>query len=275
MGVIPVTLAIIACNEEDRIGRAIESVVGVNEVLVLDSGSSDATVSVAESLGARVIQTDWPGYGAQKNRALAAATQPWVLFLDADEWADASLADSLAKLEDMDSEICGFAVKRRNRWLGQPLRGGCMGPSWKVRLARVDRARWEGGILHETLEVQGRVERLQGLLEHDPYRRVEDQRETALEYAQLFARKSMAEGRRAWWLEPSARAVLHFVKSILLRAGFRDGVLGWRLAWKGACEVALKWSLLRSLQGKPPGSSGFSGGRHAPCNDTEMGGAAR
>ena len=119
------------------------------------------------------------------------------------------------------------------------------------------------------------MERLKGLLEHDPYRRVEEQRETALEYARLFARKSMAEGRRACPLEPNVRGVLHFVKSILLRAGFLDGALGWRVAWYGACEVALKWSFLRALQAKAPGHSGFSEGRHIPCNDSEMGGASR
>ncbi len=271
---IPVTLAIIACNEADRVGRAIESVGEVREILVLDSGSSDATVSVAESLGARVIRTDWPGYGAQKNRALEAATQPWVLFLDADEWAGPSLVASLATLVDSDPEVCGFAVKRRNHWLGRPLRRGCMGPSWKVRLARAGRARWEGGILHETLEVDGRVGRLKGVLEHDPYRTVEDQRDTAADYARLFVRKALAEGRRARLLEPSVRAVLHFLKSILLRAGFLDGVLGWRMAWIGASEVALKWSLLRSAQVGSHKIPGLSGVRPNPCKESGQGGAS-
>ncbi|MEE2750219.1 MAG: glycosyltransferase family 2 protein [Myxococcota bacterium] len=270
---IPVTLAIIACNEEDRLGRAIESVAGVKEVLVLDSGSSDATVCVAESLGARVIRTDWPGYGAQKNRALAEATQPWVFFLDADEWADPNLVDSLATLAYSDPEMSGFAVKRRNHWLGRPLRGGCMGPSWKVRLARANRCQWEGGILHETLKVHGRVGRLKGVLEHDPYRTAQEQQDTALDYAGLFVRKALSEGRRARFWEPGVRAILHFVKSILLRAGCLDGVLGWRMAWIGAAEVALKWSLLRSSQAVAEQGSETLGGRHAPCNESEAGGA--
>lgn len=272
---IPLTLAIVACNEEDRIGRAILSVPGVREVLVLDSGSTDGTVAVAESLGARVISTDWPGYGAQKNRALAAAGQPWVLFLDADEWADAELFASIAELADSDPAICGYAFKRRNHWLGKPLSGGCMGPSWKTRLVRAERARWDGGSLHETLAVSGRVARLGGLLEHDPYRSALEQQETAVEYARLFAQKALAEGRTAWFGEPWVRSVLHFVKSILLRAGFRDGLLGWRMALLGASEVACKWSLLYSWQSHTPQETSPGPVRHAPCNDSESGGSAR
>jgi len=273
--VIPLTLAIIACNEEDRIGRAIASVSCVKEVLVLDSGSTDGTVAVARSLGARVICTDWPGYGAQKNRAMEAAGQPWVLFLDADEWADEDLVAAISELDDLDPTVCGYAVKRRNHWLGKPLRGGCMGPSWKTRLVRAGTAHWEGGILHETLQVDGRVARLDGLLEHDPYRSALEQQETADEYARLFARKAIAEGRKAWLGEPWVRAFLHFVKSILFRAGFLDGLLGWKMACIGASEVARKWSLVCSWQARAVEGGSTVLERHGPCSESESGGSAR
>ena len=245
---LPLTLAIIAQDEADRIERAISSVPGVAEVLVLDSGSTDNTVALAEAAGARVIGTDWPGYGAQKNRALKEATQPWVLSLDADEWLSPELLEAVRQAVASPGEAVGFSVLRRNRWLGVAIRGGTMGPSWKLRLVRKEAGHWVGGILHETLEATGAVDRLQGLLEHDPYRSEADQQACALEYSKLFAEKALAEGRRARFWDLALRPALHFVKSILWRAGFRDGLLGWRLAWMGAGEVAMKWRQLRKIQ---------------------------
>ncbi len=243
------TLAIVARDEADRIGRAIASVPGAAEVLVLDSGSTDATVAVAEAAGARVVHTDWPGYGAQKNRAMEMAGQPWVLFLDADEWLDADLLAAVGRiLEDPAEGAVGFSVRRRNRYLGRIVRGGCFGPSWKVRLVRKGAGRWQGGILHETLVCTGPTRRLEGLLEHDPFRNELDPEQAGRQYADLFARQGLETGRVAHFWDLFLRPPLHFVKSILLRAGFRDGMLGVRLALWGARDVAWKWQALRNAQ---------------------------
>ena len=240
------TLAIVARDEADRIGRAIGSVPGAAEVLVLDSGSTDDTVAVAEAAGARVVRTDWPGYGAQKNRALELAKQPWVLFLDADEWLDADLLAAVARVLEEPAGAVGFSVCRRNRFLGRRVRGGCFGPSWKIRLVRKGAGRWQGGMLHETLVCTGPTLRLEGLLEHDPFRAEGDWAKTGREYAELFAKKGIEEGRVAHLWDLSLRPPLHFVKSILLKAGFRDGLLGFHLALWGARDVAWKWKALRN-----------------------------
>jgi glycosyltransferase involved in cell wall biosynthesis len=244
------TLAIVARDEADRIGRAIASVPGVAEVLVLDSGSTDATVAVAEAAGARVVQTDWPGYGAQKNRAMEGVGQPWVLFLDADEWMDAELLAAVKRVLADPAGAVGFAVCRRNRYLGRIVRGGCFGPSWKVRLVRAGAGRWQGGTLHETLVCSGPTRRLEGFLEHDPFRNALDWGQTGRHYADLFARQGLETGRVAHVWDLLLRPPLHFVKSILLRAGFRDGVLGVRLAFWGARDVAWKWHALRNARKK-------------------------
>ena len=236
------TLAIISYNEERRICEVINSVPLASEILVLDSGSTDRTCEVAESLGARVIKADWPGYGEQKNRALKASTSDWVLSLDADEIASPELVESIRQLLTGDPEFAGYSAIRRNHWLGKPVRGGVYGPRAKLRLVRRGCGVWVGGILHETLEVEGAVGALDGVIEHYPYRDVADFLSTADSYAELFAQKCHLEGRRAYWWDPMFRPVLHFVKAFLLNVGFIDGLRGFQLARLGSVEVRMKWS---------------------------------
>ncbi len=247
---LPLTLAIITCNEEERISRAIASVGAVAEILVLDSGSTDETVAIAESLGARVIHADWPGYGAQKNRALEEAGQEWVLSLDADEAVSAELRDALERLFEEGPQCTAYAVRRQNHWRQKRVRFGTYGPQWKTRLIRKGAGAWEGGILHETLEADGAVGRLDGVLEHWPYRDVADFRKTSEAYAQLFAQKSLAAGCRSRWWDRAFRPILHFVKSALLKGGILEGRRGLELAWLGSIEVAKKWRSLAIIEKK-------------------------
>lgn len=232
------TVAILAKDEQDRIGAAIASVQWAAEVLVLDSGSTDGTVSVAEHAGARVERTDWPGFAAQRGRAQAMATHPWVLFLDADETVDTELAAALQALEPADA--CAFAVRRVNHWHGSAVRGGTFGPHHLTRLVRLGGGSWQGAV-HETWVPQGTVGTLPGTLHHTPYRSIGEHLDTVHRYAALWAEGAPA---RPSLLHLVARPPLHFVKAFLLKGGFRDGVRGLLLAWIGAVYVALKWGLL-------------------------------
>lgn len=240
---LPLTLAIIARDEADRIAAAIASVPGCAEVLVLDSGSVDTTLEVARSHGARVVETDWPGHVAQKNRALEAATQPWVLSLDADERLSPEALDAVRGAIEGGS-AAGFALQRRNHWLGRPLRGGSFGPAWHLRLVRREAARWGGEDPHDKLAVEGRVERLDGFLEHHPYRSLGEHLSTIDRYSARFVERSLEQGRRASVLDLLVRPPWHLLRSYVLQGGFRDGVAGLLVAWLGATHVALKWGRL-------------------------------
>lgn len=234
----PLTVAILAKDEHDRIGAAIASVGWAAEVLVLDSGSVDDTVGVAQAAGARVERTDWPGFAAQRGRAQALATHPWVLFLDADETVDPTLAAALQRFEPGDA--CAFEVTRVNHWHGRPVRGGTFGPHRVTRLVRLGGGSWQGAV-HETWVPQGPVGALQGTLLHTPYRSIGEHLDTVHRYAALWAESASA---RPSLLHLVVRPPLHFVKAFLLKGGFRDGVRGLLLAWIGAVYVALKWGLL-------------------------------
>ncbi len=229
------TVAILALDETDRIGEAIRSASFADEVLVLDSGSSDGTAALARELGARVLETDWPGFVAQRNRALRESRGHRVFFLDADERISPTLARSLIKARG------AGRVRRRNHWLGRPIAGGCFGPSWILRLAPREGAEWRGQGVHETFHSSAPAADLEGVLEHHPYRNLDEHLATIDRYATLFAEH---DPRRARWWDVAFRPPLHFVKSYLLLAGFRDGVAGLVLAWLGASHVALKWGRL-------------------------------
>lgn len=227
-----VTVAILTLNEEDRIEAAIRSASFAHEVLVLDSGSTDRTVPRARALGARVLETDWPGFVAQRMRALDEARCDSVFFLDADETIGRELAAALA-----DPPPAG-RVMRRNHWLGQPIRAGAFGPSRVTRLCRKNGGVWEGEGVHEVLRPTDTVTDLPGVLEHHPYRSLDEHHATIDRYATLFATHST---RRARWWDITLRPPLHFVKSLVLQRGFVDGRAGFSLAWLGSVHVAKKW----------------------------------
>ncbi len=245
---LPLTVAIIARDEADRIGAAIAAV-DAAEVLVLDSGSTDGTPALARSLGARVIETDWPGHVAQKNRALDAARQPWVLCLDADERPDAALRAELRRVIAEDPEgrgpLDGYYVLRRNYYLGAPIRGGSFRPTPHLRLLRRGRGRWGGEDPHDRLSVDGPAGTLGGFLEHHPYRSLGEHLATIDRYTARFVQVT---DRRARWPDLLLRPPAHLARALLLQGGWRDGPRGFILAWLGAAHVALKWGRLMLAQ---------------------------
>ena len=235
---MPVTVAILALNEADRIEGALQSAAFADERLVLDAGSDDDTVEMARAAGARVLETGLPGFVAQRNRALAEASNDRVFFLDADERISAELAASIQAAAGP-----GFRVRRQNRYLGQVVRGR-FGRDRPLRLVDRRLARCVGGAVHEQLEVQGRVATLRGWLVHDPYRSRAEHLSTQDRYARLFVEGARAQGRTARWWDRMLRPTLHFVSAYLLRGGFLDGSVGLELALSGARHVADKWRKL-------------------------------
>ena len=242
------SLVVIACDEADRIGRCLESVRCADEVIVVDSGSRDRTVEIARDLGARVVQTDWPGHTAQKNRALVLAAGEWVLSLDADEYLSTQAAESLRAAIEAPGDAVGFSMNRRNIWLGKPLRHGRWYPDTKVRVVRRDFGSWGGVDPHDQLEVRGPVRLLRGDIIHHPYRDFAEHLATIDRYSAVHARALADRGVRGHWWDVAVRPPLHFVDAYLLRAGFLDGAAGLAVAGLGAGHVALKWARLRRLK---------------------------
>ncbi len=241
-GATLLSLVVITRNEADRIERCIRSAPMAIEAVVLDCGSTDDTVSRAQSAGARVEQTDWPGFVVQKNRAWAAARQPWVLSLDADECLSEAAARELTALLADPGDWVGMSFERRTSWLGYPLRYGRWGRDRKVRVGRRDRGRWQGTDPHDHLVLDGPVLHSRATIDHDPYRSIEEHLATVASYATLSGEALARQGIVATPWRVAVRPLFHLVDAIVFRQGWRDGVPGIAVAWVGAAHVALKWA---------------------------------
>lgn len=238
-------VCIIAFNEEDRIGDCLDSVSFADEVLVVDSGSTDRTVEIARAKGARVIVRDWPGYVAQKNFALGQVQTDWALCVDADERVSPRLAEEIRRVVAAGpGEVAGYRMARRTFYLGRWITHGGWYPDRKVRLVRRGRARWGGVDPHDRLEAEGPVGTLAGDLLHYTYRDIADHLRSMDRFTSVAAGEYHARGRGGavamMILGPPAK----FAKMYLLKAGFLDGLPGFVVAVMGSYYVFLKYAKL-------------------------------
>ena len=272
------SVAIIACNEAHRIARCLKSVSFADQIVVLDSGSTDDTVAIARGLGADVeVTPDWPGFGPQKNRALARCRYRWVLSIDADEQvSDALAAEILRVLREAPAEatVAGYWLRRSSRYCGQVIRHGLWGNDRVLRLFERQRGRFTDARVHESLVCDGETRVLEGILVHDSVDSPEDARSKARRYAFLGAEALRARGRGGS-LQGGVHAGWSFVRGYLLRAGFLDGRFGltlarlnaagtfWKYHWAALPEA--KWEQLRaSLSASEPNASFIPNARSSP-----------
>lgn len=272
------SVAIIACNEAHRIARCLKSVSFADQIVVLDSGSTDDTVAIARGQGADVeVTPDWPGFGPQKNRALARCRYRWVLSIDADEQvSDALAAEILRVLREAPAEatVAGYWLRRSSRYCGQVIRHGLWGNDRVLRLFERQRGRFTDARVHESLVCDGETRVLEGILVHDSVDSPEDARSKARRYAFLGAEALRARGRGGA-LQGGVHAGWSFVRGYLLRAGFLDGRFGltlarlnaagtfWKYHWAALPEA--KWEQLRaSLSASEPNSPFAPNARSSP-----------
>lgn len=249
---LPLTGVVITLNEGDRIARCVGSLMPIcADVVVLDSGSADATVAIARGLGARVLHQPWLGFAAQKNAAIAQARQPWVLLLDADEWlepqAQARLRAMFASGRVEQADV--WQLPRRTQFLGRAMAYGSFAREPVERLFRAH-LRHVMRPVHEYLDVAGqRVARSDIRLEHDTARNADEYWRKLQGYARLSAEARQAAGHRAWPGRGLLAGLAYLVKNLLLRGGVLDGPRAWHFHWLHARYAALKYHLLRRHAG--------------------------
>ena len=243
----PITAVIITFNEDRNIGRCLDSLRGAaDEIIVVDSGSTDRTRWIAKDHGARVFEHSWEGYGAQKNFGNGLATHSYILSLDADE----ALSDELRASINMSKQsglhgVYGFA--RLANYCGQWIRHGGWYPDRKIRLFPGARVRWAEDPVHEGLEIQGAapVTWLAGDLLHYTCRTREEYRDRTESYARLGAEKVRRKGQSLLFLRSTLGPRLRFLKMYVWKRGYLDGPAGYEIAEAAAAEVRLKYRLAR------------------------------
>ncbi len=239
---------VIALNEEGRIEACLKALAFCDEIVVLDSGSTDGTVEAARRFTDRVFQEAWPGFASQKNRAADLARGRWVLSIDADEVVPTGLAEEIRDVLGRDEGFVGYEMPRRNHFGGVWVRHGGWYPDRQLKLWQKDRGRFIDRLVHERLEIDGPVGRLSRALDHYTYDGVEDYLSRMETYAELSAQEYFRSGRRAGPLAGPLHAGGAFLGAYLWRRGFLDGILGWRLALLAGRYARLKYLKLRARQ---------------------------
>lgn len=241
------TVTLITRDEEKNLPRALASLADLpDEVLVVDSGSTDRTCELARQYGARVLERTWTDYSDQKNFAASQASQDWVLNLDADEELSPELQTSLHHWKTEPPTAVAYWMRRKARYLGGWILHCGWYPDPKLRLYRRDRARFVGA-LHESLQVDGRTGWLQGELYHHTVNSFDEHRSRLQHYTTLAAKQLFAAGRRGWRLPLLVASPWVFVRTFFFQQGFRDGYRGGLIAVMAAYYVFLKYRKLGVL----------------------------
>jgi glycosyltransferase involved in cell wall biosynthesis len=247
------SVIIITKNEEAVIERCLQSVAWADEIILVDTNSSDGTPDIARALGAKVQSApDWPGFGPQKNRALDLATGDWVLSLDADEWVTPELRVEIERTLAAPGSHAAFRLPRLSSYCGRFMRHSGWWPDYVTRLFRRSTARFSADLVHERLLVKGTTGALRESLMHEAIADLEDALEKMNSYSTAGAAMQFERGKTS----SLASAVLHgawtFFRTYVLRGGFLDGREGFMLAVsnaEGAYYRYLKLLLLAEKRG--------------------------
>jgi glycosyltransferase involved in cell wall biosynthesis len=246
---LPVSVVMIAKDEEQNIEAALASVEGAVEVVVIvDEESADATFEICRRFTQRVYQRPWTGYALQKQAAIDLAAGPWVFLLDADERVTPELAGEIKNVVERhlageDGDVSGYYAARRNYFLGKWIRHGGWWPDYTVRLFRKDQARIEPRRVHERVVVDGKTGYLKHPFEHYTYRSLAEFEKKMQRYSTLSAEEFFIKRpQRVGIFSIVVRPVAAFLKMYILRGGFLDGIHGLILASLYACNTFLKYA---------------------------------
>lgn len=250
MSEVPATATIIALNESRNIIDCITSVSFFDEVLVVDSGSTDDTVALAKSAGATVLQNPWPGFGLQKQFALEQARNDWVFSIDADERVTEELKHSIIALLATAPANNGYVINRRNHFMGRRLRHGEGYPDWCLRLFNRRYGCWSSDPVHERVLLEGKVEKVEGDLDHHSEESLEEYLRKQNNYTTLQAMHLQELGQKANPLKLITSPLIRFFKFYILRLGFLDGVPGLVHILIGCFNSFSKYAKLREIQSR-------------------------
>jgi glycosyltransferase involved in cell wall biosynthesis len=243
----PLSVTVITRNAERSLDACLESVAFADEILVVDSGSTDATLEIAHRRGARVLRQDWLGYGKQKQFAATQAANRWILSIDADERVTPQLHDAITAVLRA-PKYHAYEMPRCNRFMGRWLRHGEGYPDWSLRLYDREHARWSDDVVHEKVVTSGSVGKLRGDLLHESEEGIADYLDKQNHYTTLQAERMYQRGKRASAAKLLFSPPLRFVKFYVVRGGFLDGVPGLVHIVIGCFNSFSKYAKLNALQ---------------------------
>jgi len=244
---VKISATIITYNEERNLPRAIESLRAADEILIVDSGSSDRTIEIAEKLGVRVFESAWPGYAKQKNVAADRAENDWILSLDADESLSESLEAEIWQLKKNGPQFDAYTMPRMAQYLGRWIRHSGWYPDRKVRLYDRRKAQWSGEFVHESVRVDGTVGHLESNLLHFTCNSLSEHLKTMDRYTTLAAEQLLAAGEKPSYGRLILEPPWTFLRTYVLQFGFLDGLEGLAIANMAALYNFVKYAKARFM----------------------------
>jgi glycosyltransferase involved in cell wall biosynthesis len=242
-----ISAVVITRNEELNIRRCLDSLVWVDEIVVVDSGSTDRTMEIARTCGATVYSYGWRGYGPAKREAVARATGKWILSIDADEEVPAELRDDIQTAILNDDGFDGYLLPRRTLFLGRWLKHSGWYPDYVLRLFLREKGGFDDASVHERAHANGPVGRLRHDLLHYSYPTLESYFDKFNRYTSMAAVAAYRKGHRAGWLKILFHPLGCFVKQYFVKLGFLDGLQGLLVCTLSACHVMVKYAKLWAL----------------------------
>jgi glycosyltransferase involved in cell wall biosynthesis len=251
-GMNKLSVTIVALDEERNIGRCLSSVEWADEIVVVDTGSTDRTVDICKDHGCRVITSKWLGFGPTKRLAVESVSNEWVLSIDADEEVSPELKSSIREVL-ADPKSAGYRIKRTSFYMNTRIKHGGWNRDYPLRLFSRAHGNFNSKLVHESVVVDGAVERIEAPLVHYTYPTIESHIAKINRYAELGAQELLDAGESATILSAVLRGAVKFIKMYIVRLGFMDGRPGFVLASNSAFGVYLKylklWEKRRSLYG--------------------------
>lgn len=240
------SVILITKNEAANIRDCLASVAFADEIIVVDSGSTDDTVAIARAMGAKVYEHDWPGFGPQKNRALAYATGDWVFSIDADERVTPQLRAELQQAM-REAQADGYSCPRLSQFCGAFIHHSGWYPDYVLRLFKRGKGCFSDSLVHESVLLEGRSAKLNSPLLHYSYLERADVERKVVHYSDAAARQMFDAGKQAGLLRAALSAGWAFVRTFLIRLGMLDGRAGWGIAVMNARTTWLKYRKLATL----------------------------
>jgi glycosyltransferase involved in cell wall biosynthesis len=242
-----ITATIITLDEERNIQRAIESLRCSDEILIVDSGSVDRTVELAEKLGARVIEAGWRGYSWQKNWAAEQASHDWILSLDADEALSEALEAEIWNLKKNGPRADAYTMPRLAKYLGRWILHSGWYPDRKIRLYNRRKAKWVGEFVHERVQVSGRIGHLKANILHFTCDSLSEHVKSLERYTTLAAQELASRKKQIGWFQMIFDPPWTFIRSYFLQLGFLDGLEGLIIAYMASFYTFLKYAKARNM----------------------------
>ena len=241
---IKLSVALISLNEEENLPRTLNAIKNIaDEIVIIDSGSTDRTPQIAKEFGAKLFYEEWKGFAEQKNSLIKKCSGEWILFLDCDEVVSPQLADEI-KNAIQTTAYSGFYINRKTVYLGKVLNYAWQ-PDRKLRLVRADaNPKWIGTVVHEELTVEGVVSKLKNPLFHYSYKNIYEHFTKSVRYAQLSAESYYQQGKKFKLYNLLINPVWAFCKELIIKRGFLDGVRGFAVAWSHSLTTFLKYLFL-------------------------------